>query len=96
MDDWRADAVELVGQWRATTAGVVADDVARRIEWLVAERLVHVAADASGWDVLYRDPRDGRLWERTYLDSGAHGGGPPRLALFNRGAAEAKYGPLAV
>ena len=49
-----------------------------------------VATDSSGWDILYKDPRDGRFWELTYPDSSFHGGGPPRLENFSATEAGSK------
>ena len=81
----------LTGDWLTEGGRIVADDVCGRIEWLVESRLERLAADASGWDTLYRDPRDGRLWERTYPRSEMHGGGPPQLRVISPDAAAAKY-----
>ena len=64
--DLRDDEVELRGGWTVGGANVRADAVCERIEWLLASRLERLATDASGWETLYRDPRDGRLWEHTY------------------------------
>jgi Immunity protein 27 len=71
-------------------------DTAQRIQWLIENRLQHLATDSSGWESLYRDPHDGRLWERTYPDSERHGGGPPRLHTLSRDDAASKYGLRAV
>ena len=90
-DDLRADEVDLVGQWLDVGNRIVGDGVAARIECLVAERLERVGADASGWDTLYRDPRDGRLWEHTYPHSAMHAGGPPRLRCIATADAARKY-----
>ena len=66
----------------------------RRIHYLVTHRLARLGTDASGWETLYRDPRDNRLWEHTYPQSGMHGGGPPALHVISPQAAAAKYGAL--
>ena len=68
-----------------------ADSVCDRVEWLVKFRLQRVAADPSGWNTLYRDPRDGRLWELTYPRSEMHGGGPPTLTLVAKDEARHRY-----
>jgi hypothetical protein len=81
----------LTGQWIVQDSTVHADDVSRRIEWLVRARLARVAADASGWEVLYRDSRNGRLWELTHPMSEMHGGGPPQLQLIAVERARTKY-----
>ncbi len=56
----------------------------QRIEWLTKQKLQPIAKDLSGWETLYRDPRDCRLWELTYPQSGMHGGGPRRLQVLSR------------
>lgn len=81
----------LSGQWLVEGERVAADDVCRRIEWLVQSRLERLAADASGWDTLYRDPRDGRLWEHTYPGGEMHGGGPPQISVILPEVAAVKY-----
>jgi hypothetical protein len=89
--DLRPDEFDLAGQWLDTGSRVEGDAVLARIEWLIGERLERVASDASGWETLYRDPRDGRLWEHTYPHSHLHGGGPPRLRVLAPDAAATKY-----
>lgn len=70
---------------------IAADDAAQRIEILTSEHLVPVTSTAGGWDKLFRDPSDGRFWEKTYPQSGLHGGGPPKLAVLSEKDARAKY-----
>jgi hypothetical protein len=70
---------------------VTADAVAKRIEWLTGEVLEPLASDSSGWETLFRDPGDGRLWEQTFPHSEMHGGGPPRLQVISENGAAAKY-----
>lgn len=82
---------ELAGTWVSEGQHTRGDALCARIEWLTRERLERIASDASGWDTLFRDPHDNRLWELTYPQSWLHGGGPPRLAEIERQAAEAKY-----
>ena len=89
--DLRPNETMLTGGWLAEGGRVVADDICRRIEWLIESRLERLAADASGWDTLYRDPRDGRLWERTYPQGEMHGGGPPQLSVVSPEDAATKY-----
>ena len=73
-EELQPDETDLVGQWVNTGGRIQGDSDCLRIEWLISERLNRVVADGSGWDVLYRDPRDGRLWELTYPNSEMHGG----------------------
>jgi len=91
----RPDEVELKGDWTFDGSTVVADEVCRRIEYLTENVLEKVAESPQwgAWEVLYRDPGDGRFWERTFPRGEMHGGGPPRLAVIQRSAAEAKYAP---
>jgi hypothetical protein len=66
---------ELRGKWvRGRDGCVAADEVEARINWLVSHHLRRICSDESGWDVLYQDPQDGRLWELTYPDGEYHGG----------------------
>lgn len=90
-----SDDMDLLGQWLLKGNKVVADETCRRIEWLVDLHLIHLGSDASGWDDLYRDPIDGRLWERTWPKSEMHGGGPPRLRCVTVDDARKKYGAIA-
>ena len=50
-----------------------ADAVCLRIEHLTTKVFEPLAVSSDGWDALYRDPADGRLWERTYPSSELHG-----------------------
>lgn len=88
----RPDETELWGQWLDTGNRIEHDAIGARILWLAAERLERVAAGGSGWEALYRDPRDGRLWELTHPNRHLHGGGPPRLAVVTAAEAAARYG----
>jgi hypothetical protein len=65
--------------------------VCERVEWLVTSQLHRVATDPSGWNTLYEDPRDGRLWELTYPKSEMHGGGPPTLTVVAKDEARHRY-----
>ncbi|WP_366519342.1 Imm27 family immunity protein [uncultured Caulobacter sp.] len=51
-----------------------------------------VATAEGGWSVLYRDPRDGKLWERTHPQSEMHGGGPAEFEQIAEDEALRKYG----
>jgi Immunity protein 27 len=81
----------LIGRWVELPSGVGPDETAKRIDVLIELFLVRVAIDASGWDGLYRDPADGRLWEVTYPESELNGGGPPKLECVSREYAADKY-----
>src|SRR5579872_1950519 len=75
---------ELTGNWVVEGGHVRGDATCERVNWLTQSWLVQVAHSRSGggWETLYRDPSDGRLWERTYPQGEMHGGGPPRLVLL--------------
>ena len=71
---------------------ISADATELRIEWLTKHYLKQIAIDGSGWETLYMDPGDGRLWEQTYPQSEMNGGGPRRLHVITADAATKKYG----
>ncbi len=81
----------LRGSWVEVGAQVQADSTCGRIEWLVTSRLERLKANPSGWTKLYRDPRDGRLWELSYPMSEMHGGGPPTLTVVTKDEARRRY-----
>ena len=87
----RPHETDVVGPWLDTGSRVEGDAACARIEWLVSERLERLADHPASGGTLYRDPRDGRLWERTYPHAHMRGGGPPRLTLIDPAAAAAKY-----
>ena len=77
----------MVGEGSAMTG----DIVEMRIRWLVAHRLQTVARSADGWDWLFRDPGDARLWELTFPHGSLHGSGARRLAVITHADADRKY-----
>lgn len=85
---------EIVGGWKVSDRRVLADDACMRIESLVASHLRLVGHDASGWYTLFRDPDDGRLWERWYPHSEMHGGGPPALRAISAADARERHGDV--
>lgn len=85
---------DLIGTWRLVNNVVVADFVCQRIEHLIKHELERVGADAGGWDTLFRDPADGRLWELIYQQSDSQGGGAPRLTCIEAEVARHKYGSV--
>lgn len=87
------DETQIVGRWVEAHGELQPDAACRRIERLVDTELERLAADPDGgWDALYRDPDDGRLWECVYTDSDFHGAGPPTLQVVGAEAAAEKYG----
>lgn len=88
-----SDETEIVGRWSEIHGEVQPDAECRRIERLIDTELEQLtAALDGGWDTLYRDPGDGRLWECVYEDSSFHGAGPPTLRVIDPERAQEKYG----
>jgi hypothetical protein len=82
---------EIHGQWIYGDGPPRADSNCERVTFLTARVLVRVGVTDDGWETLYRDPSDNRLWERTYLQSELHGGGPPTLRHLRDDEARTKY-----
>jgi hypothetical protein len=91
-----ASETEIRGAWVFVGGKMEADANAQRIADLVRKYLREVGRDPSGWDALYVDPGDGRLWELVYLESDSHGGGPPVLRNLSMSVARAKYGDASI
>lgn len=89
------DETEITGKWVFFEGRNRADENCQRIRRLVDSHLRELGRDRSGWDSLYRDPNDGRLWELTYPQSEMQGGGPPQLRCLSTEAAQRKYGSIA-
>jgi hypothetical protein len=85
------DETVLTGKWIEEEGRIVGDETERRIFELTRNYLVFIARDVSGWDALYRDPGDGRLWEQIYPQSELQGGGPQQLRLLVEEQAMAKF-----
>lgn len=94
MKTLQPDENELVGKWLSEGSTVRGDDTCNRIEWLTSEVLGKMAVSKSwgAWETLFRDPADGRYWERTYPQGHLQGGGPPCLRCLTLSEAKAKYG----
>jgi hypothetical protein len=82
---------QLRGGWNLAGGRMVEDDIAKRIAALIHQKLEPLATSNGGWDKLFRDPSDKRLWELTYPASGTHGGGPPTLTVISEEEARTKY-----
>ena len=97
MTELAPDEGDLRGNWLVQKdRSVVADATEQRIEWLTKQKLQRIAKDSSGWETLYRDLKDGRLWELTYPQSEMHGGGPRRLHVVSQDEAATKYPHAAI
>ena len=87
----RPDETLLKGEWIVSASGVVGDETCKRVEALTTDVLEHLANDTSGWESLFRDPADSRLWELYYSRGEMHGGGPPGLRNLTELQARSKY-----
>ena len=85
------DETEIIGSWVMVNGRMTEDDASLRIRSLVEAELQHIATSKNGWENLYRDPRDGRLWDLTYPRSEMQGGGPQALLLISPQRAQEKY-----
>lgn len=74
-----ADESCLTGSWSVSNGRMVEDEVCRRINELIDTCLTMIGSDQTGWEILYKDPSDGRLWILTYPQASMQGGGPPKL-----------------
>ena len=63
-----------------------------RIHTLIDTELEKIRSTNDGWETLYRDRSDGRLWELFYPQSEMHGGGPESLRSIDTTQAEQKCG----
>ena len=86
------DETLITGSWELIDGRMVADDQVSRIRSLVGCELEWIAASASGWETLYKDPSDGRFWELFLPQSEMHGGGPESLRVLDAKAVRTKYG----
>lgn len=92
MNEIKPDETVFRGRWIDANSKLQPDATCERIDELVRTHLEAIKSDSSGWDMLYRDPTDGRLWELTYPESSVEGGGPPLLQCISRESALEKYG----
>jgi hypothetical protein len=84
----------LTGSWIYEDKTMSGDAICERIKWLIEKHFQKIKdSPTSGcWEILYRDPDDGRYWERTYPQGEMHGGGPPQLRFLTDHEAKDKYG----
>jgi hypothetical protein len=88
FEELRPEETELVGMWLDLGMKVTGDAVADRVEWLTATRLEKLAENQGELAVLYRDPRDRRLWEKVL----PFAGGPPTLRCITPEGAATRFG----
>ena len=88
------DETELLGEWIFDGQRMRGDATCERIKHLTRSvlRKLGTAKDSGGWETLYQDPEDERLWEHTYPQGHLQGGGPPKLAVISVEDAQRKYG----
>jgi hypothetical protein len=89
-----SDETEIIGNWIFRDGRMIGDERCERVHRLTKDYLVKIGSDSTGWDTLFRDPRDNRFWERIYLQSYMHGGGPPSLRCISEAEAATKYSDL--
>lgn len=87
MEELKPQESELIGMVLDLGSKIVTDAVWDRINWLTETQLTRLAEHESGLEWLYRDEKDGRLWERTDLWQG----GQPRLRVISAEEARQKY-----
>jgi hypothetical protein len=83
----------LKGNWNLAQGKMVADEVCKRIAWLIQYELkkLAVSPEYGEWEVLFQDPSDLRYWELTYPHGEMQGGGPQQLAVISKEHAKKKY-----
>lgn len=82
----------LVGSSTFKNGKVEADENTKRIRYLIKNVLHKVASLDDGWEQLYLDLYDKRLWELSYPSGEMQGGGPPQLKCLSKEEAKQKYG----
>ena len=91
MKQIESNETEILGHSIIVQGKIIDNDTTQRIFELVSRYLIKLNHDQSGWDTLYRDPKDGRLWELFYPLSEIQGGGPPSLIVISLDKAIIKY-----
>lgn len=90
----KPDEIALKGGPATDVGGrAVTDPLCTRIDWLTLhclERVAHLPDEAT---TLFRDPADGRYWERSYplRTQQEVGDGPPTLEYLTEEDARARY-----
>jgi len=91
MKEILPEEIIIEGQWQSNGNEIIADDVCKRIEWLISEVLEEIGVDATGWKTLYQDPKDDRKWVLYYTQSETYGGGPPTLKVISDEEIQDRY-----
>ena len=87
-----AAETDLLGSWIMRDGRAVGDPIEQRIHWLIKNYLREVSTSPDGWNILYRDPNDGRYWELTRPRSEMPGGGPMQLTTISAESARERFG----
>jgi hypothetical protein len=88
----KANEKQLIGSWVKVNDKIVGDSICSRIAYLTENYLEKIGYSEYGaWETLYRDPEDGRYWERIYPSGEQHGGGPAALISLSEVEAQSKY-----
>lgn len=83
---------KIVGKWIVVKGKVVGDANCKKIEKIMSSNILEKMAHTDGgWTTLYRDKTDGHYWEKTYLESHMHGGGPPTLICISEEEVKRKF-----
>ncbi len=80
----------ICGGWQVVEGRVVPDAALMRIQEFVQNHLQKVADASGGWESLFQNPLDGRLWELFHPRSEMQGGGPEALRCIDKESAERK------
>jgi len=91
MNELSTSETLIEGKWVTSGSEVIKDSSCERIEWLISTILKSISTDESGWETLFQDPKDKRLWVLFYPQSELHGGGPPSLRLISEKEAKLKF-----
>ena len=90
MEPLRTEETAIQGYWLDLGSRMVPDSNWERINQLTTGHLELLAASDDGTSRLYRDPADGRYWEKTPV-SVTLPQGPPWLKIISEAQARASY-----
>jgi hypothetical protein len=80
----------IQGYWLDLGSRMVPDSAWERINRLTTDHLELLASSQDGTATLYRDPVDGRYWEKTPVAADLPQG-PPVLTVLNSDQARSRY-----
>jgi hypothetical protein len=85
------EEIELLGVWEWRDGRIQGDATEKRISWLLTHALQRISFTADGYEMCFRDPRDGRYWELTFPQPQGFGVGPQKLCVISKDHAVEKY-----